>query len=149
MIPMKVRIPFALAALAVATLAVAKHDPRHTRHELMEDVREAAKPVGAMLRGRADFDARKLMKSLKVWEDVGSQFGDLFPEGTETGMDTKATPAVWEDREGFDAALTKWREATAAAIAAEPKTLADARPVVGPIFDTCKGCHDTYRIEDD
>lgn len=135
-----------LAMLAVP--AAAEEDPRKKRHELMESVRDAAKPVGKMLRGDEAFDATVLMNSLGTWKEVSAVFGDLFPEGTETGMDTEAAPAIWEDRQGFEEKLADWRNATLAAIDAAPQTLDEARPVVGPAFNTCKNCHDNYRIED-
>lgn len=146
---MKIRLPMILAALAVATTVFAADDPRHERHELMESVGDAAKPVGMMLRGEADFDNETLMESLQVWKDVAGKFGGLFPEGTDTGMDTEAAPAIWEDRAGFEEALAKWETAVDAAIAANPDSLEAAKPVVGPVFQTCKGCHDGYRISDD
>ncbi|MDJ0751117.1 MAG: cytochrome c [Woeseiaceae bacterium] len=121
--------------------------PQEERHELMEGVKDAAQVVGPMLQGKADFDAEAAMDALNVWADVGRKFGDLFPEGTETGYDTEAAPAIWEDREGFNAALKEWQDATAAAIAASPQSLDDARAVIGPAFETCKNCHDDYRIE--
>jgi cytochrome c556 len=123
-------------------------DPRHVRHELMEDVGKAAKPVGKMLKGETEYDAAIIMASLQTWHDVSLQIGDLFPEGSETGMDTEAAPAIWEDRAGFDEAISKWRSAVEAAQAAAPATLEAAKTTVGPIFQTCKGCHDNYRIED-
>lgn len=146
---MKIRFPLTLAALAIATSVFADHDPRHERHELMESVGDAAKPVGLMLRGETDFDGEVLMQSLQVWKDVAGEFGGLFPEGTETGMDTEAAPAIWEDRAGFDEALMKWETAVDTAIAAAPDSLEAAKPVVGPVFQTCKGCHDNYRISDE
>ena len=127
---------------------VAADDPRHVRHELMEDVGKAAKPLGKMLKGEIDYDADVVMASLQTWHDVSTQIGDLFPAGTETGMDTEAAPAIWEDRAGFDEAIVKWRTAVEAAQAAAPATLEAAKTTVGPVFQTCKGCHDTYRIED-
>ena len=125
-----------------------KDDPRHERHELMEGVGKAAKPVGKMLKGEVDYDAEVIMASLQTWHDATNTFGDLFPAGSETGMDTEAAPAIWEDRAGFEEALGEFRAATEAAIAAMPTTLEEAKPTVGPIFQTCKGCHDNYRIED-
>ena len=136
-------------SFAVSALAVAGDDPRHERHELMEDVRDAAKPVGQMLRGEAEFDADALMTSLKVFHAASGKFGELFPEGTETGMNTEAAPAIWEDREGFDQALADWRAAVETAMEAQPATLEDAKPVVGPVFNACKNCHDNYRIEEE
>lgn len=129
--------------------AVADDDPRHERHELMEGVRDAAKPVGKMLRGEAEFDADALMASLKVFHDASGVFGDLFPAGTETGGGTEAAPAIWEDRAGFDQALADWRAAVETAMNAKPATLEDAMPVVEPIFNACKNCHDTFRIEEE
>lgn len=124
-------------------------DPRDARHELMEGVGKAAKPVGKMLKGELEYDAEVIMTSLRTWHDASTEFGDLFPPGSETGMDTEAAPAIWDDRAGFEEALVKFREATEAAMAAKPMTLEAAKPTVGPVFQTCKGCHDTYRIEED
>ena len=102
-----------------------------------------------MLRGDAEYDVGVLMNSLETFGTVSEKFGNLFPQGSETGADTEAAPAIWEDRAGFEQALADWREATGAAIAARPQSLDEARPVVGPVFNTCKGCHDDYRIENE
>jgi len=123
-------------------------DPRHERHELMEGVGKAAKPVGKMLKGEIDYDGEVVMTSLQTWHDASTDLGELFPVGSETGMDTEAAPAIWEDRPGFEAAITKFRKSVETAMAAAPTTLEAAKPVVGPVFQTCKGCHDDYRIED-
>lgn len=150
MIKTSVRLALAATVLALGSAAIADHhDPIHERHELMESVRDAAKPVGLMLRGETDYDADVVMESLELWRSVGTKFGDLFPEGSETGQGTEAAPAIWEDREGFNDALAQWREATDKAIAADPQTLEAARPIIGPVFNTCKNCHDSYRIEED
>lgn len=134
-------------AIVAAPLATAEEDPREKRHELMESVGDAAKPVGQMLKGEREFDAAVLMTSLSTWENVSAVFGDLFPEGTETGMDTEAAPAIWEDREGFEQALGEWRDAVLAAAEAAPQSLDEAKPLLGAVFNACKGCHDNYRIE--
>ncbi|MBT8102518.1 MAG: cytochrome c [Gammaproteobacteria bacterium] len=136
------------ATFAAAPLAIAKEDPREKRQELMESVRDAAKPVGKMLKGDTEFDADVIMASLSTWEQVSAVFGDHFPEGTETGMETEAAPAIWEDREGFEQARADWRNAVLLAIDAAPQTLDEARTTVGPIFNECKNCHDNYRIEE-
>ncbi len=137
------------AALALTSVAIAADDPIQARQAHMENVGKAAKPIGLMFRGESDYDAATVMKSLETWQKVGIKFGNLFPEGSETGQDTEAAPAIWEDRDGFDRALAEWSEATAAAIAANPQSLEEARPTVGPVFNACKNCHDSYRIEDE
>ena len=138
-----------LCFLFVLSAANAVDSPIEKRHELMEDVGEAAKPIGLMMRGDREYDWEVVLTSLKTFDSVSHEFGDLFPEGSETGGNTEAAPAIWTDREGFDEALAMWREATGEAIAAEPQTLDDARPSLGGVFKTCKNCHDGYRIEDE
>lgn len=138
---------FLAASLVFTSLAFAGDTPQHKRHELMEDVKDAAKVVGAMLEGKSDYDNAAAMESLNTWAKVAGEFGDLFPAGSETGEDTEAAPAIWEDREGFNAALAEWSDAVDVAIDANPATLEEAKPVIGAAFGKCKNCHDTYRIE--
>lgn len=137
----------AVAALALQT-ALAGDSPQEQRHELMEDVRAGAKTIGKMLEGEAPFDAAAAMGALQTWREAGAVFGTLFPEGSETGFETKAKPAIWSDRTGFEAALLKWVEATDAAIAANPQSLEDLQGAAGPVFKACKGCHENYRVDD-
>lgn len=142
----KLHIYLILLAVAAVTGTAVADDIAHERHELMEGVRDATKPVGAMLKGEQEFDAETLQASLAVFADAGARLGDMVPKGSEGG---EAAPAIWEDMAGFKAEINKWRDATAAAIAADPQDLASARPVVGPVLKSCKSCHDGYRIEDD
>ena len=144
-----IRVLFLLLATAFVPIASAGDDPVHERHELMEGVGDAAKPIGTMLKGERDYDRDVVMASLETWHVASMRFGELFPAGSETGEGTEAAPAIWEDRAGFDEALDKFRKATQAAMVANPETLEAAKPVIGPVFETCKGCHDTYRIEDE
>lgn len=135
--------------LAMSPLAIAGDEaPQQLRQDLMKDVREAAKPVGNMLRGNDAFDADTVMASLEVFSKAAAKYGDLFPEGSESGYETEAAPAIWEDRAGFDEALGAFAEATSLAIESAPQSLEEARETVSPVFKTCKGCHDSYRIED-
>ena len=146
---MMFRIAVPVIALAFASLSLAAHSPQHERHELMEDVGKAAKPVGKMLKGEAEFDASVFTASMTTMQAAAGKFGDLFPAGSETGEDTEAAPAIWEDRDGFNDALAAWADAVDAALAGEAATLEDAKPLAGAVFKTCKGCHDNYRIDDD
>ena len=146
---LKTRGFIAAIALSLTSPLVAGDDPVHERHELMEEVGDAAKPIGQMLKGERDFDADVVMASLRTFDEAAEKFGDLFPPGSETGEGTEAAPAIWEDRAGFDKALATWSDAVDAAIAANPQTVEETKPVAGPIFNACKGCHDDYRIEDE
>ncbi|MDH3756708.1 MAG: cytochrome c [Gammaproteobacteria bacterium] len=146
---LKTRSLIATVALTFTSPLIAGDDPLHERHELMEGVGDAAKPIGQMLKGEQDFDAAVVMTSLKTFDEAAAQFGELFPPGSETGEGTEAAPAIWEDRAGFDKALATWSDAVDAAIAANPQTVEETKTVAGPVFNACKGCHDDYRIEDE
>lgn len=146
---MKSRSLLVAIALAFTSPLFAGDDPVHERHELMEGVGDAAKPIGQMLKGERDFDAGVVMASFRTFDDASAKFGGLFPPGSETGEGTEAAPAIWEDRAGFEEALATWADAVDAAIAAQPQTLDATKPVAGEIFKACKGCHDNYRIEDE
>jgi len=138
-----------VAALVATSIAVASDSPQNERHELMEGVGDAAKVIGGMLRGQTEYDAAAVMDSLETFDAASAKFGELFPPGSETGEGTEAAPAIWEDRAGFNAALNEWADAVDTAIAAAPGTLEEGKPVLSPIFQACKGCHDNYRIEDE
>jgi len=93
-----------LALLFSLSPAWAADSPQEVRHELMEGVGDAAKPVGKMLKGEQEFDAAVVTKSLQVWANAAIEFGELFPEGSETIEDNPqdlemlktATGPVWK-----------------------------------------------------
>lgn len=138
-----------LSMLAPAISVLASDSPQEMRHEVMEGVGDAAKPIGKMLKGEREFDAQLVMESFQAWSEAADVFGDLFPEGSETGYDTEARDTIWTDRAGFDAKLAEFAEAVDAAIAANPQDLDALNAAAGPVFKTCKGCHEEYRVEDE
>ena len=122
--------------------------PQEARHELMEDVGGAAKNIGKMLKGEAEFDAGVANASLQTWADAAEPFGDLFPEGSESGFDTEAKATIWTDRAGFDEQVAMFAEKASAAAAANPQDLDALKAAAGPVFKVCKSCHESYRIDD-
>jgi cytochrome c556 len=108
---------FLALAISATSIAIAGDDPAHERNELMEGVRDAAKPVGAMLKGEKEFDADTLQRSLATFAKASEKLGDLVPEGSEGG---EAAPAIWEDPDGFAAAIQEWSDAISAAVDANP-----------------------------
>jgi len=138
-----------LAILIPPQTVAASDKPQEARQELMEDVGDAAKPVGKMLKGERAFDAAVAMESFRTWSNAAGIVGDLFPEGSESGYDTEAKDTIWSDREGFNARLAAFGKAADAAIEASPQDLAALKAAAGPVFKECKGCHENYRVEDE
>jgi cytochrome c556 len=144
------RMTIAVAVGLIATcLGAAEPDPIHERHEMMEDTRDALKPMAQMVKGERDFDATTVSAGLATMQHVAEHFGSLFPPGSESGGKTEAKPEIWSDRAGFEQALDEFAAAVDKAATAAPQSVDELKPLLGGITRTCKGCHDTYRLKDE
>lgn len=130
-----------------ASIAFAGSDPILDRQQLMEETRDAAKVVGGMLKGAEPFDAEAAMAAFEVWKKTAAKAGKLFPEGSDSGHDTEAKATIWTDRDGFNEKMADFGTAVDAAIAANPGSLEALKGAAGPVFQSCKGCHEGYRVE--
>jgi cytochrome c556 len=133
----------------LAAPATTLANPIEERQAMMEDTKNALGPLMDMNRGKRDFDATTVTESLAVFERVAGSYGELFPPGSETGNDTEARPEIWTDRAGFDQRLVDFGEAVGKAQAANPQNVDELKPVLFGILNTCKGCHDNYRVDKD
>lgn len=138
-------VGLALAVGAVSTAAFATDDPILTRKKLMQANGGAAGAMQAMIKGETPFSAAVAQSALRTFNAVAYAYGDYFPEGSDQG-DTKASPKIWEDMAGFQAALAKFQQATDEARQAEPQSVEDLQAAMGPIGQACGGCHETYRL---
>jgi cytochrome c556 len=80
---------------------------------------------------------------------LGTQLGVLFPAGSGSG-DTDALPLIWQEQEKFAQLVKASEKATAelrAAVTAGDK--AATMQAFKSVGESCKGCHDRYRKEDD
>jgi len=136
-----------LLALFISSVALAGSNPILKRQQLMEDTRDAAKVIGGMLKQKQPFDAEAAMQAFKVWQKTATEASDLFPDGSGTGHDTEAKVTIWTDRDGFNGKLEDFSTAVDAAIAAQPDSVEALNAAAGPVFKTCKGCHEGYRVE--
>ncbi|MEQ8305696.1 MAG: cytochrome c [Hoeflea sp.] len=143
---MKLRILFAAAVIGAAGIATATAaEPQEVRQEMMKKVGGATGAMAKMVKGEAAFDADAVMAALTTMSEVAADYGNQFPEGSETGFKTEAAPAIWSDRAGFDAALEKFKTDVDAGIAAAPADLDGLKAVFGPITKNCGACHEDYR----
>jgi cytochrome c556 len=118
------------------------------------DVRQAGQDLvlgtftGINLVVAAKGDIKKLDAPAKALQRWALVFPTLFPAGTEHGHDTKALPAVWSDRAGFQKAAVTFSDA-AGKLAEIAKTgnaeaFAAQVKVVG---QACGACHHDYRAK--
>jgi cytochrome c556 len=144
------------AALAVAAMTLAL--PAAAQFQKPEDAikyRRAAFTLlgthvgrlGAMAQGKVPFDAKAAADNATIAEQVSRLPYVAFLEGTDKG-DTKAKPDIWKNWDKFRASAVKMQEEVAklAATARSPGlTLDQLKAAMGPVGQSCKGCHDDFK----
>lgn len=71
----------------------------------------------------------------------------LFPENSKDGFKTGSLPAIWEDKDNFNALMTKSSN-DMVKLASIIETSEDTRPIIGKLmWSNCKACHSKYREE--
>lgn len=141
------KISTALAMVASATLfsasAIASGDAAKERQALMKNVGAATGAGAAMVKGEVEFNAVAAQLVLRTMNNGGLAFGYMFPEGSETGSETEAAPAIWSDRAGFDAAVNKFNVDTSAQVT----NLEEFKAAFGAATANCGACHKAYRVK--
>ena len=145
---MKLKLLLAAAVLIGSTgVGISADDPIAVRKAMMKNVGAATGVGGAMAKGEAEFNAITAALVLRTMNTAALGFGELFPDGSDSGGETTAAPAIWEDRAGFNAALAKFAADTGAGIAAKPADLDAFRAAFGAAASNCGACHKAYRVK--
>ena len=115
-----------------------------SRQALFSKNYSTAKRVQAFS-SKGDFEkAKKLMIEMSENYKV---LIDLFPENTEDEFDTEALPTVWEEKDAFNALMTKASED----MIKLKSVIEDANDIRGTLkqfmWSNCKACHSRYREE--
>ena len=139
----------AVASLVVAVVvggaavAVIAADAFHDRHMAMEAVGDAMKPLGAMAKKAAPFDAAVVKASATTIADNLKKAQGLFPAGSGGG-ESRAKAEIWTDAAGFE----KGMKDVARGGRRPPVRLGRGRvrPRAGALGGSCKSCHDKYRL---
>ena len=129
-----------------ALVARADTDPIKERRENRKEVGDLAKQIKAVV--DAGGPAASVVEPARKIVALEAPFEKLFPPGSDQG-DTKALPAVWSDRKGFDdASHNLVTQATALAdTAAAGKSPDEVKTAFGNMGKACGGCHNTYRAK--
>jgi cytochrome c556 len=136
-----------MCAGAIATTAMAADDPVASRQVMMKNVGASVGALGKMAKGEIEFDALAAELALRVVNTASMGYGELFPEGSEAGGETEAAPAIWSNRDGFNAEIVKLQTATSAAVAAPPTSGEELGQALNSLGAVCKSCHEGFRIE--
>lgn len=105
--------------------------------------------VGAMVQGKAPFDAKLAAENIAIAAAVVKLPYTAFGADTDLG-DTKAKPEIWKEKAKFDAAAQKANVEMAKLAEATRSgsfTLDQLKAAFGPVGQSCKECHDAYRAK--
>lgn len=133
----------ALTTLAVGTFALAQGSVIEQRQALMKSNGAQAGILVKMSRGEIPFDASAAKTALATIAQNMETFPSLFPEGSDTG-ETKAGPAIWADKAGFESIAAKLG-ADATAAAGPVSTIEDVQAALQVIGADCSACHRQYQ----
>jgi cytochrome c556 len=144
-----IRILIIAVALVIGVQAVGAQnlDVIKERKQATKQAGGAAGSAGKMLKGEAPFDLAIVQASLKTLADVAAKMPSLFPADSKTGGETRALPAVWDNKADLDARYAKLGQDATNALATikDQASFAAAMP---PIFKNCGGCHEKYRASE-
>jgi cytochrome c556 len=142
---MLLRTVLAVTAIAVGvTAVVAQQDPIAQRKALMKSNGEQAQIGGKIAKGEEPFDLAKAKKIFATYQETMAQMPPLWPATSQTGGETAALPAIWQNKADFEAKLTKLG-AEAKAAEAAVKDLDTFKAQFTEVQKNCGGCHQNYR----
>jgi cytochrome c556 len=150
------RILAACALLAVAASASAELDQEQaeraveTRQSVLHLMGWNMAPLGAMARGRLEFDAARVETNAERLHALASMMSDAFgPDTRANTVTTEALDVIWEQPEAFAARIQDTIDA-----AGRLKSVADGgdenalREAIAGLGSTCGSCHDDFRVDD-
>jgi cytochrome c556 len=146
---MKFRTLAAAAALAAlgAGAVVAADEPQVVRQEMMKKVGGAMGALAGIAKGEKPYDAEVVKTSLTTMSEVAKAFPEQFPEGSESGHETEASPKIWETMDDFKARSAKLGTDADAVLASMPADQAAVGAALKTIGGNCGGCHEVYRVK--
>ncbi|MBN8996536.1 MAG: cytochrome c [Rhizobiales bacterium] len=146
---MRLTIAFVAAALAVSAAGIvhAADDPITARQALMKKNGAAVKTALGFIKGETPYDAAKAADAMKDIADDLTTFVTLFPEGSDKGGDTTASPAIWTDMAGFKALADKTVADATLAQNAAAGGLDSFKTAFATVGGDCQACHQKYRVK--
>ena len=147
--------PMRLKSLAIAAIlgclglsfAVAQEEPQAVRQAQMKAIGQSMGALGAITKGEKPYDAAVVQTALEAISSNMKTFADHFPAGTETGLETEAAPAIWENADDFRAKAEKLAQLADAQLATLPADQAGVGATMKAVGATCGDCHETYRLK--
>ncbi|MCJ8517393.1 cytochrome c556 [Pseudorhizobium tarimense] len=127
--------------------AAAQEEPQVVRQNLMKEIGRSMGALGAIAKGEKPYEASVVQTALETIATNAKAFPDQFPEGSETGMETEAAPAIWENMEDFRTKAEELSSEAETLLASMPADQAAVGAAMKTLGSTCGTCHETYRLK--
>lgn len=143
-----------IAALGLASVAIAQTEPTGVIKERQDGMKLQGKSVKA-IKDELDKSAPSLdviKKSVAALKDTQPHIMMWYPKGTgvESGMKTKALPAIWEKPADFKKAQDVYQaELVKFSALADAGDIAAIKAEFPSLGKSCGGCHSSFRKKDD
>ncbi|MBS3651971.1 cytochrome c [Pseudaminobacter sp. 19-2017] len=118
------------------------------RMTVMAEMAKSMKAIGESLDGRREFNAGAALAAARALHQNCHIASEQFPTGT-SDHHSRASPAVWENRDGFDAEMTRFDAAVKSLIvAAETGDAESMRAPFREVGRSCSSCHERFRLSE-
>jgi cytochrome c556 len=152
----RVKVLIAAGLVAAAGVAAAELTPEQaeraveTRQSVLHLMAWNISPLGAMARGRMDFDAERVATNADRLLALSRMLSDAFAADTRgTGVETEALDVIWEQADDFAAKVQANMDAAGALVEVAGTGDEDAiKEAIGRLGSSCGSCHDDFRIDD-
>jgi cytochrome c556 len=142
--PARILAGIALAATVAVPLALAQGDVITTRKDGFKSLLASMEAIQKVVQDRQPVAGA--VAPARTIAEVAPKIKGWFPPGSDTGQPTRALPAIWSDRAGFervaDGFVTQANALLAAAESGDSSRLASALQATG---QACGMCHRPYR----
>ncbi len=147
----KARYGLCIALIAIPAMAFAHGGAtgiiKH-RMDAMTSIGDSMKLIVASARGQRAFDKDAIKGAAARISAHATDIPKLFPEGS-LDKPTEAVPAIWQDWDRFTALATDL-ETSAKALETKVDSLSDPSELgafIPAMGQTCKSCHESFRIK--
>lgn len=144
---------FALAVAVIAFSAPASaqfqkpEDAAKYRQSVMTVMGNHFGRIGAMVNGRAPFDAKVAQDSAHVVATMSTLPWPAFTPDTEA-LKTRAKPEIWKEGAKFKESYEKlMAESVKLEAAAKSGNLDSIKTAFGATGGSCKNCHDSFQVK--
>lgn len=113
------------------------------RMDSMKSIGAQMKKLGAIVKDPQLFDASQVQNSAKILQGHAEKIPELFPKGSNE-KPSEARVEIWSDWDKF---VSIANDLVKSAVELQTVSADNFKPVFLKAAQTCKGCHQEYRIK--